>query len=1008
MLSIFSNQLLTENHSTGVAGLLTMLEDENEEMQSIALRRLYHLIDEYWAEVSSLLPLLDEISEDINHPDHELAAGLASKCFFHLEEYDDALSSALKSGPYFDITQKNQYIDTLLVRCIDKYISQQRMQESFGGRGDEEDVGVDPEVEEVVERMFHRCFGDRSYSQAVGLALECRRLDKLEETLHHTPNKKALLAYTFSVCQATVENRNFRLRVLELLVKEYSNLPEPDFGNVCQCLQFLNQPGKVVEQLDTLLRSHQTDCLIAYQVAFDMVESENQGFVLEVVENYPALRVVADRDVTLKEEFKGDGNDEEEGDEEDDKPSTDETNNNENEEEENDEEDTDDEYLISDKEYTGRLHMLRRVLCDNITVDISLNFLFKQCHSDAHIIKIVKEGVGKLNKASMLHHSALMTYGIMNAGTAIDNFLRDNIDWFGEAKLWSKFSGVASIGLVHKGHVHESMNLLEPYLPQGGVSNNEYSEGGALYALGLIHANNGGTGDSETIHYLTDSLRNAGTNEVVQHGASLGLGLAAMGTGNPTLYTELLNIIYTDSAVAGEGAALGIGLLFVGKSGSSPEVEGAIRDLLAYAHDTKHEKIIRALALAVSFMVYGQEELADGLIEQLLRDHDAIVRYGAVYAIGLAYVGTNNNTAVQKLLHIAVSDVNDDVRRAAVTCLGFVLFKAHEQVPKLVALLAESFNPYVRYGACMAVGIACAGTGSESALDLLKPMMKDEVDFVRQGVFMAIALVLMQISSSHTPFVTEFRETMRELITNKRQTQIAKMGAILACGLIDAGGRNMVMSMQSRAGFLKMSSIIGCALWMQFWYWHPLMNMVGLSLTPTMLLGLNKDFNIPKNFTVKCNSKPSMFAYPENMSEEKDDKKARVKTAVLSTTAKAKAKEARKEAQKMEGEGEDGTKMVEEEDEKKEQKEKEEEEEKKGGEEEEEEKKDGDMKEEEEEDKKKEEEEPEPLFHHLSNPARITSLQIRSLSIVYDQKYTPVRQVFYLFFLFHIIIILTF
>lgn len=72
--------------------------------------------------------------------------------------------------------------------------------------------------------------------------------------------------------------------------------------------------------------------------------------------------------------------------------------------------------------------------------------------------------------------------------------------------------------------------------------------------------------------------------------------------------------------------------------------------------------------------------------------------------------GTANNAAVQRLLHFAVSDVSDDVRRAAVLCLGFVLMKAPEQCPKIVGLLAESFNPHVRYGAAMAVGLACAGT----------------------------------------------------------------------------------------------------------------------------------------------------------------------------------------------------------------------------------------------------------------------------------------------------------
>lgn len=77
----------------------------------------------------------------------------------------------------------------------------------------------------------------------------------------------------------------------------------------------------------------------------------------------------------------------------------------------------------------------------------------------------------------------------------------------------------------------------------------------------------------------------------------------------------------------------------------------------------------------------SQEEAAEGTIEQLSRDRDPIMRYGAMYAIGMAYCGTSNNNAIRRLLHVAVSDVSDDVRLAAVTCLGFVLFRTPEQVP---------------------------------------------------------------------------------------------------------------------------------------------------------------------------------------------------------------------------------------------------------------------------------------------------------------------------------------
>ncbi len=75
----------------------------------------------------------------------------------------------------------------------------------------------------------------------------------------------------------------------------------------------------------------------------------------------------------------------------------------------------------------------------------------------------------------------------------------------------------------------------------------------------------------------------------------------------------------------------------------------------------------------------------------------------------------------------------------------------HVQCPRIVALLAESYNPHVRYGAAMAVGLACSASGLPAASRLLEPLMKDAVDFVRQGALIATALVLMQQPESKVP-----------------------------------------------------------------------------------------------------------------------------------------------------------------------------------------------------------------------------------------------------------------
>jgi 26S proteasome regulatory subunit N2 len=139
-----------------------------------------------------------------------------------------------------------------------------------------------------------------------------------------------------------------------------------------------------------------------------------------------------------------------------------------------------------------------------------------------------------------------------------------------------------------------------------------------------------------------------------------------------------------------------------------------------------------------------------------------------------------------------------------------------------------------------------------------------------------------------------------------------------------------------------------------------------------------QDFKFPKNFEVVCNSKPSVFAYPKKIEEKKEEKKKRVETVALSTTAKEKARLARKRAK------EGGTAMDVEKEEPKEA-------EKKEGEEKDE-KMETDKEGEAEEPKKvKKKREPEPTSFRVGNPARITTAQSAVCEFDLSQRYRPIR-----------------
>lgn len=186
---------------------------------------------------------------------------------------------------------------------------------------------------------------------------------------------------------------------------------------------------------------------------------------------------------------------------------------------------------------------------------------------------------------------------------------------------------------------------------------------------------------------------------------------------------------------------------------------------------------------------------------------------------------------------------------------------------------------------------------------------------------MSLAMILIQQNDASSPKVASVRAKYTKILGDKHEDAMAKFGAALSQGIIDAGGRNVTISMQNKSGSGNMPAIVGMALFQQFWYWFPLAHCLSLAFTPTAIIGINKDLEvshsilishfsdvafsaltllsvsqIPK-FEFTCNAKPSLHAYPPATKPPTKEAVEKVKTAVLSTTAKASARQKAKEAE---------------------------------------------------------------------------------------------------------------
>lgn len=60
---------------------------------------------------------------------------------------------------------------------------------------------------------------------------------------------------------------------------------------------------------------------------------------------------------------------------------------------------------------------------------------------------------------------------------------------------------------------------------------------------------------------------------------------------------------------------------------------------------------------------------------------------------------------------------------------------------------------------------------------------------------------------------------------------------------LSSGGRNVTIGLQ-RSGHTNMTAVAGLAMFLQSWYWYPLVHTLSLSFTPTAFIGLNKDLQV--------------------------------------------------------------------------------------------------------------------------------------------------------------------
>jgi len=424
---------------------------------------------------------------------------------------------------------------------------------------------------------------------------------------------------------------------------------------------------------------------------------------------------------------------------------------------------------------------------------------------------------------------------------------------------------------------------LENTEPNKKATKNEFSQSGALCALGMINAFRN---KDDVNQYLMTKLDDS-TSETLIYGICAGLGLSSGLSHDREIVEKLKISLFADQTMPGFMASMGIGLVM---AGSGLEGQEEFSELLEYSIETKHEKIILGCGLGLAMIVAQKPEAfplgeTNGTGEptdfsRLVNHIEPYVRLSAVNCIASAYVGNNNSLAIFNLLKLISNDVSQIVRRGATIALGFVLCNHQAHAIELIEPLLVHHCQHIRFGACIALGICFASTGNTKVLQMLKPLQLDMFAYVKQAAAIGAGMILNSQNDSTCSQYGSFQQWIYNSNLSD-ESQIMKFGSIIALGLMNAGGQNMNLSLFSNLGMVSTKKLAAMLIFSHYWYWYPFVQYLGLALETSEVILMSEQLDV-LSAKLETDLPKSSRAYLKRFKASRSRENETVHEAVLS------------------------------------------------------------------------------------------------------------------------------
>ncbi|KAF8316845.1 26S proteasome regulatory complex, non-ATPase subcomplex, Rpn1 subunit [Clavulina sp. PMI_390] len=347
----------------------------------------------------------------------------------------------------------------------------------------------------------------------------------------------------------------------------------------------------------------------------------------------------------------------------------------------------------------------------------------------------------------------------VNAGFGNDPLMvaaEEGNSWIYKNKEHGMLSAAASVGMSCLWDVEDGLGKIDKYTYSG----EEWIKGGALLAIGILHANVRSEHDAP-VAMLTEHLENKSV--ILKTNAIVGLGLAYAGSHREDLMELILPIVADDTASMEvvSLAALTLGFIFVGSANGeiAETILQTIMERMEPDESQLSDKWARFLILGLALLYVGRQDASDATVETLKAIPHAIAKQAQILVDICSFAGTGNVLKVQSLLHHCADHIvaptvpegeeappKEDDTYQAFAVLGVALVAMGEDVGAEMSL--RQFNhlmtygePVVRKTVPLALGLLSASNPQLSILDTLSKYSHDNDLAVALNAIVAMGLV---------------------------------------------------------------------------------------------------------------------------------------------------------------------------------------------------------------------------------------------------------------------------